>query len=99
MPKVILNYDLIPGLEKDFPNAVVIPYVPNGSRPAFSMCDTVVMADRRKLTTEQMCAHAKKAAPLAEEVIIWGRHGDHSHDTRMAKFPTNGGTPMLAHAM
>ena len=97
--KVILNFDLIPNLEKQFPGTVIIPYTPGGSRPTYSMADTVVMADRRKYTTEQMCAYARKAAPLAKEVIILGRPGDPSHDTKMAKVPTNGGALMLASVM
>ena len=92
MAKVILNYDLLPGLERQFPGAVLVPFVPGGSHARFSMCDTVVMADRKALTREQMCAYARKAAPLAKDVIVLGRSTDPSHDTKMAKFPANGGS-------
>ena len=90
MSKVILNYDCLPGLDRRFPDAVLIPFIPGGSQAKFSMCDTVVMADRPAISTEQMCAYARKAAPLAKDVIVLGRSSDPSHGTKQAKFPANG---------
>lgn len=99
--KVILNYDnLSPeGLEKQFPGAVLVPFVPGGSKATHSMCDTVVMRNRSALSTEQMCAWARKAAPLAKAVIILGRASDPSHDEQSTKrpLPPKGGLFSYAH--
>ena len=76
-PKVILNYDSLPGLENRWPTAVIRPL--SGSREPDYMADTVCIVQRYGMSTEQVCAMARKAAPLARTVFIDG-YTNPSHD-------------------
>ena len=78
--KVILNYDNIPSLENRYKGAVIQPYNPGRSHAKYFMADTVHMTARFGMTRKEMIAMAKRAAPLAEKIIIDGLPDNPSHD-------------------
>ena len=83
-PKVILNYDNVPGLAVRWPGTVIRPN-PGRSHAVDHMADTVYMMRRPLLSRDDMLRLAKKAAPLASRVIIEDCHADPSHDTRISE--------------
>ena len=88
-PKVILNYDNLEGLEIRYPQAVIQKNEPRhfkGSMPGYFMADTVIMKNRPGLSSNELCAMARRAAPLATRIIVLGRAIDPSHDTKGTLF-------------
>lgn len=84
--KVILNYDNVPGLEEKYRGCLIQPFIQSPSRDPYLMADTVYMVRKPNLTSEQMCSLARKAAPLAETVIVENLPLDHSHDGKKGVF-------------
>ena len=87
--KVILNYDNIPGLENRYKGAVIQPYKPGASRAKYFMADTVHMTRREGMSREQMTKLAKKAAPLADQVVIDGMPDNLSYNNKAGIFPAH----------
>lgn len=76
-PKVILDLDgyLVehPEAMKELKDMVVIPYVGGPSHPMYGMCDTVAMVASPTDDPEELYRLAKKSAPNAHQVILYGK--------------------------
>ena len=78
---VVLDYD---GYVKEKPTclsvlgdeavtATVISYVGGASRPIYYMPDTIFMVKHEDETMDQLLYKARKVAPLARRVVVFGK--------------------------